>query len=223
MRRECLRTLRISGMNSMVTSKESRSKYRIAQSNGIAELEKFKARSYQKLQEEMRVAIAEETALAKALDKEKEEASNMTKTVQQLSARYEELRQTRSHLENQIITLQKEVTAKRDAKIALKKALDEQMMKNKPELAAYEATLGLRIVGVKAEDHIGFVFTRLNELDWDKEYSVTIDVSQYDFAVSECTPSLPELPSLLQHLNETRDFYGFLKRARKAFKDLPNK
>ncbi|KAG0249252.1 kinetochore-associated Ndc80 complex subunit spc25 [Mortierella polycephala] len=213
-------------MNSMVTSRESKSKYRIAQNNGIAELEKFKARqvfrSHQKLQEELRVAIAEEAALAKALDKEKEEASNMTKTVQQLSARYEELRQTRSHLENQIIALQKEVTAKRDAKIALKKALDEQMMKNKPELAAYEATLGLRIVGVK-EDHIGFVFTRLNELDWDKEYSITIDVSQYDFAVSECTPNLPELSSLLQHLNETRDFYGFLKRARKAFKDLPNK
>ncbi|KAF9383140.1 kinetochore-associated Ndc80 complex subunit spc25 [Mortierella sp. AD011] len=199
----------------------------------------------------MKVALEQEANLAKALKKEKEEANNMLKAIQQLSERNEEMQQIRSSLETQVAILRKEVKAKREAKIAQKKALDEQVLKNKPELASFESILAMRIVGVKGrfltshdtvyahvqalnlelicfiylniEDHIGFVFTRINELDWDQEYSITIDVSQHEFAVSDCTPNLPELPSLLRYLNDTRDFYGFLKRVRKAFKDLSKK
>ncbi|KAF9992549.1 kinetochore-associated Ndc80 complex subunit spc25 [Entomortierella chlamydospora] len=179
------------------------------------------------LREEMKVALEQEANLAKALKKEKEEANNMLKAIQQLSERNEEMQQIRSSLETQVAILRKEVKAKREAKIAQKKALDEQVLKNKPELASFESILAMRIVGVKGKfpikDHIGFVFTRINELDWDQEYSITVDVSQHEFAVSDCTPNLPELPSLLRHLNDTRDFYGFLKRVRKAFKDLSKK
>ena len=35
------------------------------------------------------------------------------------------------------------------AKIAEKKALDEQVLKNRPELATFESVLAMRIVGVK--------------------------------------------------------------------------
>lgn len=73
------------------------------------------------------------------------------------------------------------------------------------------------------EDHIGFVFTRINEQDWDQEYTITVDVSQHDYAVADCNPSLPELPSLIRYLNDTRDFYGFIKKVRKAFKDQSKK
>ncbi|KAF9113692.1 kinetochore-associated Ndc80 complex subunit spc25 [Mortierella sp. AM989] len=191
------------------------------------------------IREEMKIALADETALAKALKKEKEEANNMSKAIQQLSERNEEMGQLRSSLEEQVAILRREVKAKREAKIAQKKALDEQVLKNKPELASFESILSMRIVGVKGkpasvnyvtdfilegkQDHIGFVFTRINELDWDQEYSITVDVSQHEFAVSECSPDLQELSSLLKYLNETRDFYGFLKRVRKAFKDSTKK
>ncbi|KAF9351344.1 kinetochore-associated Ndc80 complex subunit spc25 [Mortierella sp. AD094] len=185
------------------------------------------------LREEMNIALEQEANLAKALKKEKEEANNMLKAIQQLSERNEEMEQIRSSLEAQVAILRREVKAKREAKIAQKKALDEQVLKNKPELASFESILAMRIVGVKGKflqvmmpfvlDHIGFVFTRINELDWDQEYSITVDVSQHEFAVSDCTPNIPELPSLLRYLNDTRDFYGFLKRVRKAFKDLSKK
>lgn len=33
-----------------------------------------------------------------------------------------------------------------------------------------------------SEDQIGFVFTRINELDWEQEYSITVDVSQHEYA-----------------------------------------
>ncbi|KAF9439098.1 kinetochore-associated Ndc80 complex subunit spc25 [Entomortierella beljakovae] len=178
--------------------------------------------SDRELREAMKTALAEEASLAKDLMKEKEEASNMSKAIQELSERDDEMAQVRSSLEEQVAILRREVKAKREAKIAQKKALDEQVLKNRPELAIFESVLAMRIVGIK-EDHIGFVFTRINELDWDQEYTITIDVSHHEFAVSECSHNIPELPSLLKHLNETRDFYGFLKRIRKSFKDFAKK
>ncbi|KAF9959500.1 kinetochore-associated Ndc80 complex subunit spc25 [Mortierella alpina] len=174
------------------------------------------------LREDLKVATLQEAALAKALNREKEEAGNMSKTIQQLSARREEMRQMQASLESQVSLLRREVKAKREAKFAQKKALDEQILKNKPEVSCYESVLAMRIVGVQ-EDRIEFVFTRINEQDWDQEFAITIDVSQYDYSASECAPTLPELPSLVRYLNDTRDLYGFLKRVRKGFKDLCKK
>jgi len=37
------------------------------------------------------------------------------------------------------------------------------------------------------------------------------------YAVPESTPVLPTLPILVEELNATRDFYGFLRRVREAF------
>ncbi|KAF9937951.1 kinetochore-associated Ndc80 complex subunit spc25 [Mortierella antarctica] len=174
------------------------------------------------LRKDLKVATLQEAGLEKALNREKEEAGNMSKTIQQLSARREEMRQMQASLESQVSLLRREVKAKREAKFAQKKALDEQILKNKPEVSCYESVLAMRIVGVQ-EDRIGFVFTRINEQDWDQEFAITIDVSQYDYSASECVPSLPELPSLVRYLNDTRDLYGFLKRVRKGFKDLCKK
>ncbi|KAF9898149.1 kinetochore-associated Ndc80 complex subunit spc25 [Lobosporangium transversale] len=178
--------------------------------------------SDREIREDMKVAIAKQIARAKARKKEKEEASNMARTIDLLTEQKDHMDQVRGNLEAQVIALKKEIKAKREARTALKKALDEQMLKNKPELTCFESILAMRIVGIK-EDHIGFVFTRINELDWEQEYSIIVDVSQRDFSVSDCNPLIPQLPSLIQSLNETRDFYEFLKRVRKAFKDLAKK
>ncbi|KAG9321623.1 hypothetical protein KVV02_006727 [Mortierella alpina] len=210
------------------------------------------------LREDLKVATLQEAGLEKALNREKEEAGNMSKIIQQLSARREEMRQMQASLESQVSLLRREVKAKREAKFAQKKALDEQILKNKPEVSCYESVLAMRIVGVQGtvqelnpdhgayrastgasftdsivsalhwtmpttEDRIGFIFTRINEQDWDQEFAITIDVSQYDYSASECVPSLPELPSLVRYLNDTRDLYGFLKRVRMGFKDLCKK
>lgn len=49
-----------------------------------------------------------------ALKKEKEEANNMSKAIQQLSERNEEMGQLRSSLEEQVAILRREVKAKRE-------------------------------------------------------------------------------------------------------------
>ena len=37
------------------------------------------------------------------------------------------------------------------------------------------------------------------------------------YIVPESTPMLPTLPILVEEMNATRDFYGFLRRVREAF------
>ncbi|KAG0338194.1 kinetochore-associated Ndc80 complex subunit spc25 [Podila horticola] len=142
------------------------------------------------LREELKVAQVQEQAVVKALKKEKEEAGVISKEVQQLTDTHDEVSETKRALMAQVNQLRKEVKAKREAKIAEKKALDEQVLKNRPELATFESVLAMRIIGVK---------------------------------VSDCSPNLPDLETHLQYLNDTRDFYGFLKRIRKAFVELTRK
>ncbi|KAF9426554.1 kinetochore-associated Ndc80 complex subunit spc25 [Podila epigama] len=127
--------------------------------------------------------------------------------------------QRKTVLEAHVKRLREEVRAKREAKIAQKAALESQLLKNRPELTTYESKLNMRIVGVKV-DHIGFIFTKISEQDWEKEFSLTVDVSRHDFSVSECSPSLPDLDVHLQFLNDSRDLFGFLKRVRRAFKEM---
>ncbi|KAK3827433.1 MAG: chromosome segregation protein Spc25-domain-containing protein [Benniella sp.] len=174
------------------------------------------------LSEELKIATENEVKLAEALLKWKTEISLLSKAAQELTAQHDDMKQKHEAVIDQVATLRREVKAKREAKIAFKKALEQQALKNKPELASFESVLSLRIVGVQ-EDQIGFVFTRINELDWEQECSITVDVSQHEYAVAECSPILPGLSSLVRYLNDTRDFYGFIKRVRKAFKDMTKK
>jgi len=48
------------------------------------------------------------------------------------------------------------------AKIAFKKALEQQALKNKPELASFESVLALRIIGVKGE--MGYPLLQVHSL-----------------------------------------------------------
>lgn len=65
-----------------------------------------------------------------------------------------------------------------------------------------------------------FSFIYIDQNDWEKEFSFVIDVSEANYRVIECQPGLPHMSPLLERLNMDRDFYGFLKRVRKAFVSL---
>ena len=74
------------------------------------------------------------------------------------------------------------------------------------------------------------VYSHVYESDWTRECSFTIDLSQRDYkgkthslfklsaSVIECKPMLNTLNGLVEQLNESREFYEFLKRMREAFK-----
>ena len=86
----------------------------------------------------------------------------------------------------------------------------------------------MKLEGVR-EDVLCIVFNHVYENDWTRECSFTVDLSQREYkgnkqsilmliAVIECKPPLNNLSELVQELNETREFYEFLKRMRQAFK-----
>lgn len=65
-----------------------------------------------------------------------------------------------------------------------------------------------------------FTFERVDPTQPSRLFSVTMDVTGDLYLASDCTPPLPELPGLVATLNETRDFYGFVKHVRQRFAAL---
>jgi kinetochore protein Spc25, fungi type len=86
----------------------------------------------------------------------------------------------------------------------------------------------MKLEGVK-EDVLRIVFTHVYETDWTRECSFTVDLSERDYkgiyylnrtnlVVIECKPILKNLDDLVRKLNESREFFEFLKWMRQAFK-----
>ncbi|KAI9063775.1 hypothetical protein FKP32DRAFT_1592186 [Trametes sanguinea] len=88
-----------------------------------------------------------------------------------------------------------------------------------PALTACEATLKCAIEGID-KDKILVRFTHVDPADLNREFSFVIDVSSRLYKVPTTTPFLPNLPILLDELNESRDIYAFIRRVRAAFRDL---
>ncbi|KAG0226930.1 kinetochore-associated Ndc80 complex subunit spc25 [Actinomortierella wolfii] len=170
----------------------------------------------QALRQELQIAQTKQAELSATLKKEREEKERVLQMVQELSSRVEDMKQRKADMEAELTVLQHDVNAKREAAHSHQRALKEQMSKNKPELEAFERYWAMRIVGVK-EDHIAFVFTRIDALDWEKEFSVTLDASQHDYDVVECVPDLPHIDQALSQLNRTRALGQFLKDVRQMF------
>ena len=73
---------------------------------------------------------------------------------------------------------------------------------------------------VCVEGNTMFSFSCIDERQMDKEFIFILDVSEAVFKVKQCDSlSAGVLAQITDRLNKDRDFYGFLKRVRKAFVD----
>ncbi|EJF58865.1 chromosome segregation protein Spc25-domain-containing protein [Dichomitus squalens] len=88
-----------------------------------------------------------------------------------------------------------------------------------PELVVCEDRLKCAIEGIE-RDKILVRFTHLDPADLQREFSLVVDVSSRSYKVPTTTPFLPNLPILLDELNESRDIYAFIRRVREAFREL---
>jgi kinetochore protein Spc25, fungi type len=87
----------------------------------------------------------------------------------------------------------------------------------------------MKLEGVK-EDVLRVVYSHVYESEWARECSFTVDLSKRDYkgnpasfvhadhVVIECKPMLKGLDDFVRQLNETREFFEFLKCMRQAFK-----
>ncbi|KAK4700664.1 hypothetical protein P7C70_g5581, partial [Phenoliferia sp. Uapishka_3] len=107
-------------------------------------------------------------------------------------------------------------------KLKQREAYQRQASQNGPELAFFEDKLGLKIRG-RGRDQIQFKFTNIDPGNYNRPFSFDIDVSQPTYAVASVSPVgfLPPaqvIVPLLAALNRSRDFYGFVRSMRAAFK-----
>jgi kinetochore protein Spc25 len=79
--------------------------------------------------------------------------------------------------------------------------------------------LGL-FVESQPDDSTKFSFKYIDATDWDRRFTIIIDVSTGKYQVRACEPHIPNLPSLVEQLHADGDFYSFLRKVRAAFIDI---
>lgn len=85
-------------------------------------------------------------------------------------------------------------------------------------LRFYEKRLGLSMKKLTS-DTLWISFQHLNP-DNVGEFSVTIKVENKIYTLLKCTPHLPTITVMIEELNVSNNFSGFLKSLRAAFKEI---
>ena len=127
--------------------------------------------------------------------------------------------QHRDRLKSDIGSYKKQIAARRSAQQAHAKEMEAQSRLNGPELDFWETYLGLRIEGAGQVDRLKFVFSNLDERDWEKEAWFELDTERREYRVAGCRPKVEEgaLESCVNRLNESRDLGVFLRGMREIF------
>lgn len=76
----------------------------------------------------------------------------------------------------------------------------------------------MRIEGVGIADRLKFIFTHLDEKNWEREASFDLDMAKSDYRVVSVKPKMEveRIERCVEKLNETRDLGPFLKGMREA-------
>lgn len=125
----------------------------------------------------------------------------------------------RDHLRGEIASTKKQIAQKVAAQQQHGKDLDAQARFNAPELNFWTEYLCLRIEGAGSVDRLKFVFTHVDERDWQQEAWFELDTQRRDYAVTAARPKLEteDVERCLARLNDTRDLGKFLGSMRGLF------
>ena len=127
--------------------------------------------------------------------------------------------QHRDRLRREISSYNQQINQRKAAQEAYAKDLEDQARLNVPELDFWERHLGLRIEGAGRIDRLKFVFSNLDEKDWDKEAWFELDTEMRDYRITICRPKTEEgeMNACIDKLNESRDLGVFLREMREVF------
>ena len=80
--------------------------------------------------------------------------------------------------------------------------------------------LGLRF-DAQVGENVRVIFTQIDPAAPGREFVVGVSVNDADdFELRECTPAIPDMPQLLDEVNQTADFSKFVQRCRAHFKGM---
>ncbi len=72
----------------------------------------------------------------------------------------------------------------------------------------------------RIENVTRFTFKYVDARDWERKFSIVLDVSTSRYRAKACEPMLPNLAGLIDKLNEEGNFFAFIGALREAFVGL---
>lgn len=151
--------------------------------------------------------------------KEAAEAREMQASITSLSAQRDNQLALRDSLQKQIAETQKEIDARQAAQRAHQAQQEAQARFNVPELDFWITNLCLKIEGAGQDDRLKFVFSHIDEKDWEREAWFELSTLSRDYDILHCRPRLDreKVERVLERTNETRELAVLLKGMRELF------
>ncbi|KAI8631020.1 chromosome segregation protein Spc25-domain-containing protein [Xylariaceae sp. FL1651] len=151
--------------------------------------------------------------------KEDAERREMENSIASLTLQRDANLASRDSLKKQIADTQKEIDARLAAQRAHAARIEAQSRFNVPELDFWVTNLCLRIEGAGLNDHLKFVYTHVDERDWEREAWFELSTVARDYEIRHCRPKLEreKIDRVLERVNESRELTGLLKGMRELF------
>lgn len=151
--------------------------------------------------------------------KEEAETREMESAISSLASQRDKQLSTRDTLKSQIAQTQSEIDARLAAQRAHAKQQEAQSRFNVPELDFWITNLCLKIEGAGQDDRLKFVYTHIDEKNWEREAWFELVTSSRDYDVKHCRPKLEreKVERVLDRVNESRELVVLLKGMRELF------
>ncbi|RYP55782.1 hypothetical protein DL771_012373 [Monosporascus sp. 5C6A] len=153
------------------------------------------------------------------ISREAAEKREMQAAIAQLSEQRDRNMATRDALQKQIAEAQREIDARLAAQRAHAQRVEAQSRFNVPELDFWVSNLCLKIEGAGQTDRLKFVYSHIDERDWEREAWFELSTASRDYDVRHCRPKLEreKVDKVLERVNETRELVVLLKGMRELF------
>ncbi|PNP49109.1 hypothetical protein THARTR1_10183 [Trichoderma harzianum] len=153
------------------------------------------------------------------IEKEEAEKREMEGSISSLAAQRDSHIAARDSLKAQIAETQAEIDSRLAAQRAYTKQKEAQLRYNVPELDFWITNLCLRIEGAGKDDRLKFVYTHIDEKNWEREAWFELVTSSRDYDVKHCRPKLEResVERVLDKVNESRELVVLLKGMRELF------
>jgi kinetochore protein Spc25, fungi type len=153
------------------------------------------------------------------ISKEAAEKGEMQTAIASLTEQRDRNAAQRDALKKQIEDTQKEIDARVAAQRAHSQRIEAQSRFNVPELDFWISNLCMRIEGAGQTDRLKFVYSHVDEKDWEREAWFELSTASRDYDVRHCRPKLERdrVERVLERVNETRELVVLLKGMRELF------
>lgn len=151
--------------------------------------------------------------------KEDAERREMEAAIGSLTGQRDANLAARDGLKKQIAEAQKEIDSRLAAQRAHAARVEAQSRFNVPELDFWVTNLCLRIEGAGQNDRLKFVYTHVDERDWEREAWFELNTAARDYDIKHCRPKLEreKIDRVLERVNESRELPALLKGMRELF------